>query len=289
MEAFRVKVKEEGKLIDVVSTVTESKRRAKKLIDEGLVCIDGRKELFYRRRVKEGSLVEFCLNYQTFSPVKIEILLERNGILIINKPPFVNSNVDKPNLEEIVSKRLNRRIKVVHRLDKQTSGLILATNSKELFKWFKELFRRKAVKKEYLALVVGNPKDRSKISIPLDGREAVTEVTVIERLRGGALCKVSIPTGRKHQIRRHLSMSGFPVAGEFRYWKNYRSPFTFTPRILLHSFRITFPLPDSKKTVTVESRVPEDFLWFTEGLKKGFRVREVEFPPTSQGIWKGQY
>ena len=283
MKSFRIRVRENLRLIDVVSSVLPSKRKAKRLIDEGLVCVNGKKELFYKGLVRKNSLVEFSVNDLLFSEPKVDVLFEGGKVFVFNKPPFINSNRDRPNLEEVVFRQLKRKIKVVHRLDKQTSGAILSTESESVFEEFKEIFRERRVKKEYLAVIVGNLKDKFRITLPLDGREAITEVEVIERFKGGALCKVTIPTGRKHQIRRHLSLIGTPLAGEFKYWRNFRFPYTLSPRIMLHSYRLVFPLPHSKRVVEVEAEVPSDFKWFLEGLRRGFDLREVEVNSTSQG------
>ena len=278
MEPWKIEITKECQLISAVASVTESKKRAKKLIDEGLVSVSGVKELRYRRKVKKGSSVEFCINPLLFKPKETELLYSKAGVLVVNKPPFINSNVDKPNLEEFLKKTYGKELKVVHRLDKQTSGAIVAVENRELFERFKELFRRKQVKKEYLAVVSSNPKwNRKRIEFRLDGKEAVTEVTVIKRFRKGALLLAKIPTGRKHQIRRHLSKIGLPVAGEFLYYKGpYSFPFNFSPRVLLHSYSLEFKHPVLDERVRLKAPLPGDFKKFLDSLEKDrFEVNEL--------------
>jgi len=278
MEFFRLKVTRECKLIDAVSSCGFSRKRAKKIIDEGLVSVNGVKETFYRKNLRIGSLVEFCFNPFLFA-VEFKVLFKKEGVYVVEKPPFLNSNRDRPNLEELALRKLKKRLTVVHRLDKQTSGAIIAVDRMELFEYFKEAFKKGLVEKEYLALVYGIPKRKKfRIDVPLDGKRALTEVEVLEELKGGALCKVAIPTGRTHQIRRHLSYLGYPVVGEFKYWKRYQFPYTLSPRILLHSHKVSFPLPLSRERVSVESPLFKDFKEFLD------LIREAGFPPTSQGI-----
>lgn len=278
LKFWKIDVTKECQLISAVASVTESKKKAKRLIDEGLVSVSGVKELRYRQTVKRGKSVEFCINPLLFKPKKPELLYRKDGILVVNKPPFINSNVDKPNLEELLWKTYGKGVKVVHRLDKQTSGAIVAVETKELFEKFKELFRRKQIKKEYLLIVPSTPKwDRKKIEFRLDGKEAITEVTVLKRFRKGALLLAEIPTGRKHQIRRHLSKIGIPVAGEFLYYKGpYSFPFNFSPRILLHSYSLEFKHPVSGEMLKVKAPLPGDFKEFLESLEEiHFDVKEL--------------
>ena len=278
MEYYRVNVKSECRLIDAVASVSISRKKAKRLIDEGLVSVSGIRELRYRRVLKPGSSVEFCLNPLLFKPGKVEILYRKEGVLVVNKPPFINSNVDRPNLEEILRKTLKRNVIVVHRLDKQTSGAIIAVEEEELFKRFKELFRKKEVKKEYLVVVSSTPEwKKRRINFRLDGKEAITELSVLEKFKRGALLLAEIPTGRKHQIRRHLSQIATPVAGEFLHWKRaFPYPFNFSPRILLHSYRVKFKHPVTGETVNVKAPPPQDFNSFLNSLKEfSFNVKEL--------------
>ncbi len=278
MEYWRIYVKQEYKLIDVVAHVTGTRKKAKKLIDEGLVSVYGKKELRYREILKPGSSVEFCLNSLLFKPEKPEVLYREEEVWVVNKPPFINSNRDKPNLEEVIKKFYGKQVKVVHRLDKQTSGVIVAVENKKLFEKFKETFRKKEIEKEYLAVVPSAPRwNRKRVDFRLDGKEAITEISVLERFERGALLLVKIPTGRKHQIRRHLAGIGLPVAGEFIYWKRpFPFPFNFSPRILLHSYRIVFKHPETGKKVRVEAPLPEDFRSFLKSLREfKFKVNEL--------------
>ena len=218
VEFFKLKVKGEQPLIECVFTVTGSKKKAKKLINEGLCSVNRLKELFYRREVKPNSLVCVILNHLLFDEKRIEKLYEDEYVLVVNKPPFINSNKDFPNVEEVL-KRKNKDYTVVHRLDKQTSGALIVAKEKKIFESFKELFRKRKVKKVYLSLVAGNFKKKSgKVNVPLDGKPSKTLFRVLEEFNGTSLLEVEIPTGRKHQIRRHLSLINHPVLGLRQSW-----------------------------------------------------------------------
>lgn len=280
MDYYRLTVKKSCELIDAVSVITSSRKKAKKLIDEGLVSVSGTRELRYRRILKPSSTVEFCLNPLLSKPERIHILYDKDGVLVLNKPPFINSNRNKPNLEEIFKRIYGRKIHVVHRLDKHTSGTILAVENQHLFEKFKEIFRTRKIRKEYYAITPSNPKWSKKvIKTPLDGKETITEVSTVKQFKKGTLLLVQIPTGRKHQIRRHLAMIGLPVSGEFIYWKKPVSfPFNFSPRILLHSYRLEFENPLTRKQIRIEAPLPLDFSSFLNSLQNfTFNIKELSF------------
>jgi RluA family pseudouridine synthase len=275
---FKLKIKEEQPLIECVFTVIGSKKRAKKLINEGLCSVNGLKELFYRRKVKAKSSIYVSLNHLLFDEKRIEKLYEDEYILIINKPPFINSNKDVPNVEEIL-RRENKNHTVVHRLDKQTSGALIVAKERRVFESFKELFRKRKVKKVYLSIVAGNFKKKSgKVNVPLDGKPSETLFRVLEEFNGTSLLEVEIPTGRKHQIRRHLSLINHPVLGEFNYWKRKwdKEIHLFAPRILLHARKLEFPHPILNKTVSVKAPFPEDFKLFLKILRGEEELKVIE-------------
>lgn len=278
MDYYRLTVKRNCQLIDAVSAVTSSRKKAKKLIDEGLASVSGIRELRYRKTLKPFSTVEFCLNPLLFKSERIQVLYDKDGILVLNKPPFINSNRDKPNLEEVFKRIYGRKIHVVHRLDKHTSGAILAVENQHLFEKFKEIFRARRIKKEYYTITpFSSGWNRKVIKIPLDGKETITEISTVKQLKKGTLLLVKIPTGRKHQIRRHLAMIGLPVSGEFIYWRKPVSfPFNFSPRILLHSYRLEFEHPLTQEQVRVEAPLPLDFSSFLNSLQNlTFNIKEL--------------
>ena len=165
---------------------------------------------------------------------------------------------------------------IVHRLDKDTSGLMLVAKNDESQEALSRMLAERKIEKHYRALVEGNMKDRSgriempidrskkdrkKMTVDPDGREAVTEWFVLAEGRNCALLDVHILTGRTHQIRVHMKALNHPVCGDPVYgWdKGIR-----VPCLMLHAFSLTFSHPRTGEMLTFQAPVPEDFL---EGLR----------------------
>ncbi len=279
MLGWKIKVKTERKLIDIVAAFTGSKKKAKKLIDEGLICVNYRKIPTYRTPIRPKSIVCIPNTTYLFKKTEIKILYEDETIIVVNKPPFLNSNVNKPNVEEILRKQLKfQNLFVVHRLDKQTSGVLIIAKDRKIFEKFKEVFRQKQVKKIYKALILGTlKKEKGKVNFPVSGKPAFTIYEVEEKIKNlSTLVRVEIPTGRKHQIRIHFSRIGHPVVGEFLYWKNWKGPLCFAPRIMLHAYSLSFTNPITKKEVKVKSSPPSDISNFIEKIKTKGEIKEIE-------------
>jgi len=226
-------------------------------------------------------------------PLKREpkILYEDKNYLVINKPAeiLVHPNLKNlnqptisswlifkwPNLKGVGEDPL--RPGIVHRLDKETSGVLAIAKNNQSFFHLKEQFQKRLVKKEYLTLVWGNiKKDSGEINIPLTyskkspfrrkisdfksskkSLSAITYYKVIKRFKDFALLKVIPKTGRTHQIRVHLASLGFPVVGDKEYGpKNRRLPFTLN-RQFLHAIKISFLTIDNT-LLEIEAPLPED-------------------------------
>lgn len=189
--------------------------------------------------------------------------------------PFIASGQEVP------------RAGVVHRLDKDTSGLLVVAKNDESFFYFKKLFQDRKIKKYYLALVNGRPKEpKGVISFPLgriglkrttkiignkliDKKEALTEYKTVKKFANHTLLEVAPQTGRTHQIRVHLNSIGTPVAGDVIYgFKRAKSPMGLR-RLFLHAYKLEFTTPDGKK-MTLETDLPEDLSRLLENLEKDF-------------------
>lgn len=160
---------------------------------------------------------------------------------------------------------------IVHRLDKDTTGLMLIAKNNESYRYLKELFETRQVRKEYLAIVFGNfdqksgrienfmdrdPHNRRKMSVRPSGRKAISEYQVLSEVDGFSLVKVHIVTGRTHQIRVHMTdinhpLLGDPVYGNFKHKFNLDHP-------LLHCTHLAFTDKDGREMV-FDNKVPEEF------------------------------
>jgi 23S rRNA pseudouridine1911/1915/1917 synthase len=162
------------------------------------------------------------------------------------------------------------RAGIVHRLDRDTSGLLVVARSEEAFGRLQSLVRRRALQREYLALVRGRPRSRhGRIEAPIGRdrqyptrrsldtatpRDAVTHFVVEELLPDHALLRVSLETGRTHQIRVHLSAIDLPVVGD----RVYGTPGLGLARQFLHACRLAFPHPITGEAVDVSSELPAE-------------------------------
>jgi 23S rRNA pseudouridine1911/1915/1917 synthase len=159
---------------------------------------------------------------------------------------------------------------IVHRLDRNTSGLLVVSRTQEAYDGLRTLVRRRALEREYLALVRGRPRShRGRIEAPIgrdrrdptrrsldtdSPKEAVTHFEVVELLEAHALLRVRLETGRTHQIRVHLGAIGLPVAGDPAYGVQEAG----LRRQFLHAARLAFPHPVTGEPVDTSSPLPPD-------------------------------
>jgi len=167
------------------------------------------------------------------------------------------------------------RAGIVHRLDKETSGLILVAKTNETFSFLKKQFQGHTIKKSYYALIYGRPKEgHGTIDAPMgriglkrtirqdgeklkDQKEAVTDWAISKSFTDYTLLDVSPRTGRTHQIRVHLKSINCPIAGDSVYApKGWQKPTGLT-RLFLHAYKLSFTTPDGK-SLTVECDLPDD-------------------------------
>lgn len=210
-----------------------SGKRAKELIDRGLVYVGDKKVKIAR------AVMPLNTKFRVEMPEKIEVIYEDSDILAVNKPAFLDSYEIEAYFKDV---------RLIHRLDRETSGVLLLAKNEKFLKRAVESFRNRLVKKFYTAWVEGiiyedieidmpihtikGPKSISKIDKRL-GKEAITIVK--PNIVQGKKSKVDIQikTGRTHQIRVHLAYIGHPIVGD----EQYGSP-TKTKRILLHASKI---------------------------------------------------
>lgn len=161
---------------------------------------------------------------------------------------------------------------VVHRIDKDTSGLVIIAKNDKAHIDVSDQIKNREVKKTYLALVRGNikeneavinmpigrsSKDRKKMAVDKKGKEAITEFKVLKRYDGFTYIEVNIKTGRTHQIRVHMAEIGYPIVGDDVY-SNGRNPFNVKGQ-MLHAASLEFVHPTTKKGVKFEAPLPEYF------------------------------
>lgn len=265
------------------------------LIASGRVRVDGAVRP-KSHRPRSGSLVEAELPEEAPplvpAPVTVPVVHEDASLVVLDKPAglVVHPGAGRPadTLAEQLATlgatggRDPTRPGVVHRLDRDTSGLLLAARTEAAWEALTEAVRRREVERRYLALVRGRPRSRSgRIDAPIgrdrrdatrrsldtdEPREAVTHFVVLELLPEHALLDVRLETGRTHQIRVHLAAIGLPVAGDRAYGVADDLGLT---RQFLHAHRLRFVHPVTGRELALESPLPEDLRLALERARAG--------------------
>ncbi len=261
-----------------------SRAAAERLLAESAVRVDGA-TLQKSHRLAGGEEVQLELPERRDSALRPEpveglrIAYEDEHLLVVDKPAGVVVHPSAGHAHgTVVHGLLSRSIEggeeperpgIVHRLDRDTSGLLVVARSDEAHRRLQRLLRRRALVREYLTLVRGRPRSRAgRIEAPigrdrrdptrhsLDAatpREAVTTFELVELLPEHALLRVRLETGRTHQIRVHLEAVGLPVAGDPVYGVEGDLGL---PRQFLHASRLVFPHPFTGEPVEVTSELP---------------------------------
>ncbi len=264
-----------------------SRSHARRLIDEGLVSVDGR-QVKPSERVTAGLSVSVTIpppETITLEPeaIPLTIIYQDGDIIVLDKPAgltvhpapghpsgtLVNALLAAcPDLRGIAG---TLRPGIVHRLDKDTSGLMVVAKNDRAQRALQRQLKERDVRKTYLALARGvpapregtieapigrHPKNRKKMAVVADGREATTRYRVREEIAGGkySLLEVEPVTGRTHQIRVHLAAVGHPVVGDATYGR----PSAAVGRQFLHAHKLAFAMPLGGRTVEFESPLPAD-------------------------------
>ena len=288
----KIVVDEENVRLDAYIAKKEeklSRTMIQKLIEDGDVLVNGDvKKISYK--VQAGDIIEVNISEPKETGIKaqaipLEIVYEDNDIIVVNKPKGMvvhpaNGNPDGTLVNAIMAKCKGSlsgiggeiRPGIVHRLDKDTSGLlIVAKNDQAHINMSKQIKDRK-VKKIYIALVKGSiaedeatinmpigrsTKDRKKMAVRKDGKEAITHFKILKRYDKYTLLEIKIDTGRTHQIRVHMAEIGHPVVGDSVY-SNGKNEFGVEGQ-MLHAKSLDFKHPITQKQMHLEAELPEYF------------------------------
>ena len=292
MEKVVVEENTQKKRIDsyiVDKNINLSRTAIKRLLDEGKILINGKKQKpSYKPEVGDIITIEIMKPKEVeLKPqdIPIDIIYEDKDIIVVNKPKGMvvhpaNGNPDGTLVNAILAKCKDSlsgiggeiRPGIVHRLDKDTSGLlIIAKNDQAHINMSKQIQDRKVIKK-YIALVKGvigentatidmpiarSTKDRKKMAVDPNGKEAITHYKVLQRYDKYTLLEIKIDTGRTHQIRVHMAYIGHPVVGDMQY-SNGKNEFGIEGQ-MLHSKYLEFDHPITGKRLKLEAPLPEYF------------------------------
>lgn len=290
MEELVITLDSGGRLDKLIADNSDISRSfAAKLCEDGLVAVNGKAE-GKKYKVSAGDVVSISLpEPETVNAepedIPLDIVYEDDDVIVVNKPKGMVVHPAPGNLSGTLVNALmyhcgnnlsaiNGVIRpgIVHRIDKDTSGLLIAAKNNEAhIKLAAQLKERKALRK-YLALVNGNikedeltvdrpiarhPSDRKKMAVVPGGREAVTHVRVLERFGRYTLVECRLETGRTHQIRVHMASIGHSVVGDKTYGISGEK-FNLSGQ-LLHAATIGFEHPSTGELMEFSAELPEDF------------------------------
>lgn len=271
------------------SNLDLSRSMVQKLIKENRVFVNGKNEKeSYKIKVNDNITIQIeepKSSKLEAQDIPLNIIYEDNDIIVINKPKGMvvhpgNGNPDNTLVNAVLAhckgslSGIGGEIRpgIVHRIDKDTSGLIIVAKNDKSHINLSEQIKNHEVTKIYTALVKGNisedeatidmpigrdKKDRKKMSVTRDGKEAVSHIKVVKRYGNYTLIRVKIDTGRTHQIRVHMAKIGHPVVGDEVY-SSGKNEFGVKGQ-MLHSTILKFKHPISGKGIMLEAPLPQYF------------------------------
>ena len=277
-----------------------SRTRLQYLIENGSIQVDGTVAHKSGQMINQGNLIQVHIpppepTQLVPEDIPLDIIFENEDLMVVNKPagmvvhPAAGHksgtlvHAALAHAPEMIGIGGEKRPGVVHRLDKDTSGLILLAKNDQAHRWLQDQFRLRKTIKTYIALVDGKPPTPSgRIEAPVGrdsihrklmsvsgikkGREAISEYHTLESFREHTLLEVHPLTGRTHQIRVHLKFIGCPVAGDTVYGHKHAT--IELNRHFLHAARLTITLPGEDKPRTFEAPLPVELMQVLERLRE---------------------
>ncbi|MGE3805097.1 MAG: RluA family pseudouridine synthase [Gemmataceae bacterium] len=291
--------------------------QVRRLIETRHLLLNGELCLDAARRVKEGDTLKLLEESapKPRQPEQVVIRFLDEHIVVVEKPAGISTvrhpaernwtaerRALDPTLDDLVhklivaeerrspgyaAKKTTPRLRIVHRLDKATSGLLVFARSVEAERELGKQFARHSAKRRYLALVPGHPRGqtirsrlvrdradgrRGSTDAPDEGKEAVTHIEIVEQLKGYTLLSCQLETGRTHQIRIHLAELGHPICGEAVYHKRpdgtVSEDRSNAPRLCLHATELGFVHPITGEAMHWTMALPDDLEQFVRGLRR---------------------
>lgn len=274
-----------------------SRSRIQDLIERGFIKLE-RKVVKPSTKVKRGMTIEVLIPPEeplALEPeeVSFEILYEDEDLAVIYKPPGIVVHPAPGHQKGTLVHGLIKKLKnlsgiggklrpgIVHRLDKDTSGLMIVAKNDFAHQALVSAFQKREIKKEYLALIYGHlnprcgriekpigrhPIHRKKMAILPEGKPAITEYELLKYLKRASLVLARPVTGRTHQLRVHFSSLGHPILGDPLYG-GLKTDLPKAPRLMLHAKKLTFLHPRTGEVLEFERVPPEDFLEYLRSLE----------------------
>lgn len=302
MEEKIFEINEESKGIRIdkfITDIMEGKSRSyiQGMVEEGYVLVNNKK-VKSNYKLKLNDVIKTTIKEPVELEVKkenipIDILYEDSDVIVVNKPKGMVVHPAPGNYEGTLVNALLYHCKdlssingvirpgIVHRIDKDTTGVLVVAKNDEAHVKLSEQLKDHSMKREYYALVEGRLKkdsgtidkplarskrDRLKIAITEDGKRAVTHYSVIERFKNSTLVKCVLETGRTHQIRVHMSSIGYPLVGDPLY--GFKKQKFKDDGQMLHAKVLGFIHPRTGEYMEFSSELPENYKKLLENLRK---------------------
>ena len=300
MKEYIVSQEEKGKRLDAYIPSVDldiTRTSAQRLIEDGNILVNGKNaKVSYKIQENDKISVEIPEPKQIelkAQDIPIEIVYEDSDIIVVNKPKGMvvhpaNGNPDGTLVNAIMAickdslSGIGGEIRpgIVHRIDKDTSGLLIVAKNDNAHVKMSEQIKNHEVKKTYIALVRGifkeneatidmpigrSTSDRKKMAVNKNGKNAITHIKVLKRFDKYTLLQVNIETGRTHQIRVHLSHIGYPIVGDYTY-SNGKNEFDVVGQCL-HAQKLEFKHPITQKDMCLEAELPQYFKDILDKLK----------------------
>jgi len=304
-----------GKRLDVVLAELfpeYSRSRLKIWIEQGQVLLNGETAKPKKKITGDEQLQLSIQNIESeqdcvAEDIPLDIVYQDDDIIIINKPAdFVvhpaaghySGTMQNALLHYDESLAAIPRAGIVHRLDKDTTGLMVVARNLSSHKYLVDQIQQHEVLRQYQAVVYGvmtgggmvdqpigrHPRDRIKMAVRENGREAITHYRLLQRFREHSLVKVQLETGRTHQIRVHMSYLRHPVVGDPVYAGRHRIPAGAQPELIeylqafkrqaLHAWKLSFAHPGHGEEVSYEAPLPDDMLQLISLLQEDLQRHE---------------
>ena len=293
-----IKVEKNYPRIDkyLAATLDESRAVISKMIEQKFILVNNQPTKS-SKALKENDLITIKDGYQEeidIIPTKmdLDIVYEDENVILINKPSGLTVHPGSGNYQNTLVNGLlyytknlsdvngDERPGIVHRIDKDTTGLILVAKNNKAHQILAEDFKNKKVKREYIALLNGVfPHNQATIDAPIgrdevnrkqmkvtdkNSKKAITHLTVLKRYKNYTLVKLNLDTGRTHQIRVHMRYIGYPVFNDPVYSNKKCSEFGQ----FLHSTKISFTEPITKEKLEFEVPLPKEFQEYLDTLEE---------------------
>lgn len=277
---MKLKVEKEGELLDYLyNNLDMPKKRIKQYLTHGSIFVNNNRTTKYNYKLIPGMNIVIDTDSKSKKTLPFDILFEDEHIIVVNKPSgllTIATEKEKDKTlyhivrEYLVSKNQYARVFIVHRLDKDTSGIVVLAKDEKTKNKLQENWNEYVSLREYVAVVHGHLKNESDTIVQKlketktnlvyptkdeDGKEAITKYKVIKESENYSMVSVNIETGRKNQIRVAFQTLRNPIVGD----KKYGDPRDKETRLYLHANRLKLYYPELKKDILFETPTPNEF------------------------------